>query len=155
MKLEKLSLKKQLLLIITLGIFLTSGIAITAFYYFNEQELYRGIIKKSQAIHLRLDAATDYVATQNGLDPIIERMKQKYKDHTEMTKEDKENVLKQVPIVAAMKIGAKDADKDNYEFRIFSDEARNEGNSATDLSSQAATLNNLVNHLSQIIEGQH
>ena len=58
-------------------------------------------------------------------------MKSKYGPNEEMSKEDKEVVLKQVPIVAAMKIGAKDAEKDNYEFRVFSDEPRNEGNRAT------------------------
>lgn len=126
-----LSLRNRILSIVAIGIFLCASISIGAFIYFNEQELYRGVISKSHAIHARLDAATYFVGTQNGLDPIIERMKQKYKSHTEMTKQDKEDVLKQVPIVAAMKIGAKDADKDNYEFRIFSDAARNEGNQAS------------------------
>lgn len=127
---SEMSLKSKILAIVSLGIILCAGIAISAFLYFNQQELYRGIISKSHAIHLRLDAATKFVATQNGLEPAIERMKAKYKSHSEMTKDDKENILKQVPIVAAMKIGAMDADKDSYEFRIFTDEPRNEGNMA-------------------------
>lgn len=125
-----LSLRNRILSIVAFGIILCATISIAAFIYFNQQELYRGVISKSNAIHARLDAATFFVGTQNGLDPVIERMKQKYKSHTEMSKEDKEDVLKQVPIVAAMKIGAKDAEKDNYEFRIFSDAARNVGNEA-------------------------
>lgn len=125
-----LSLRNRILSIVAFGIILCATISIAAFIYFNQQELYRGVISKSHAIHARLDAATFFVGTQNGLDPVIERMKAKYKSHTEMSKEDKEDVLKQVPIVAAMKIGAKDAEKDDYEFRIFSDAARNEGNQA-------------------------
>lgn len=127
---HQMSLRFKILSIVTLALLLCASIAIGSFLYFNKQEFYRGIISKSHAIHLRLDASTKYVATQNGLGPIIERMKEKYKSPDEMSKEDKENVLKQVPIVAAMKIGAMDADKDSYEFRVFSDEARNEGNRA-------------------------
>lgn len=128
---NSLSLRNRILSIVAFGIILCATISIAAFIYFNQQELYRGVISKSNAIHARLDAATFFVGTQNGLDPVIERMKLKYKSHSEMTKEDKEDVLKQVPIVAAMKIGAKDAEKDDYEFRIFSDAARNEGNQAS------------------------
>jgi methyl-accepting chemotaxis protein len=101
------------------------------FLYFNEKELHTGIIEKSRAIHLRLEAAARYVGTQKGLEPVVLRMKEKYKSPDDMTKEDKEVVLKQVPIVAAMKIGADDAEKDNYEFRIFSDKPRNKDNQAT------------------------
>ncbi len=124
------SLKLKLIGIVFLAILITSTIAIFSFLYFNKQELYRGVIEKSRAIHMRLDAATAYVGTQNGLGPIVQRMREKYKSPDEMSKEDKETVLKQVPIVAAMKIGAKDAALDNYEFRIFSDEARNPDNKA-------------------------
>lgn len=128
---DKLSLKNRILIIVAMASIICSATAIVVSLYFKKEELYSGIIGKSNAIHLRLDAATDYVAGQGGLLPVIERMKEKYKSSDEMTKEDKEIVLKQVPIVAAMKIGAKDAEKDHYEFRIFSDEPRNEGNKST------------------------
>ncbi len=128
---NRLSLKLRLLSIVLFSIAICSLIAIAGFLYFNKQEFYRGIIEKSRAIHLRLDAAAHYVATQDGLDPVIDRMKSKYKNPEDMTKEDKEIVLKQVPIVAAMKIGSMDSDKDNYEFRIFSDEPRNKDNAAS------------------------
>ncbi len=128
---HSLSLKGRILIIVGLACLICSATALTVSVYFKKQELYKGIIDKSNAIHLRLDAATDYVAGQGGLTAVVERMKAKYKTSKEMTKEDKEIVLKQVAIVAAMKIGAKDADKDNYEFRIFTDEPRNEGNKAT------------------------
>lgn len=129
---NRFGFKYKIILIVSLAIFICSTISIVGFLFFNKQEFHDGIIDKSRAIHLRLDAATHFVATQDGLDPVIERMRKKYTSHEEMTKEDKEIVLKQVPIVAAMKIGAKDAEKDNYEFRVFSDEPRNEGNAAND-----------------------
>ncbi len=126
-----LSLKNRFLVIVVFAISLCSLIAIFGFLYFNKQELYKGVTEKARAIHLRLDAATYFVANQQGLGPVIDRMKAKYRSSSDMTKEDKEVVMKQVPIVAAMRIGAKDAHIDNYEFRIFSDEPRNEGNKAT------------------------
>lgn len=129
--LNKLSFKARIIFVVCAAIFICSFISITGFLYFNEKELHHGVIEKSRAIHLRLDAATHFIATQEGLAPVIERMKSKYTATDTMSKEDREIVLKQVPIVAAMKIGAKDADKDNYEFRVFSDAARNEGNQAT------------------------
>ena len=127
---NKFGFKSKIIFIVSLAIIICSFISIVGFLYFNKLELHSGIIEKSRAIHLRLDAATHFVATQDGLNPVIERMKTKYTNHEDMTKEDKEAILKQVPIVAAMKIGAKDAAKDNYEFRVFSDTARNEGNQA-------------------------
>ncbi len=127
---SRLSFKTRILSIVSLAIFICSAIAISGFLYFNNKEMHRGIIEKSRAIHLRLEAATHYVATQAGLPPIIERMKLKYKPGEEINKEDREAVLKQVPIVAAMKIGEKDADKDFYEFRVFSDEPRKKENQA-------------------------
>lgn len=128
---NQLGFKNKIIFIVSIAILICSMISISGFLYFNNIELHNGIIEKSRAIHLRLDAATHFVATQDGLEPVIERMKKKYSKVEDMTKEDKEVVLKQVPIVAAMKIGAKDADKDNYEFRVFSDEPRNEGNKAS------------------------
>lgn len=72
-------------------------------------------------------------------------MKEKYKNPDEMSIEDKEKVLKQVPIVAAMKIGAKDADKDHYEFRVFSNQARNKDNIATN-----EELENIIKIINEI-----
>jgi len=141
---SRVSFKARILLIVSLAIFICSAIAISGFLYFNKQEMHRGVIEKSRAIHLRLEAATHFVATQAGLPPIIDRMKLKYKPGETMSDEDKEAVLKQVPIVAAMKIGAKDADKDNYEFRIFSDEPRKEINKAD--SKEMVVFNKFLNN---------
>lgn len=128
---NRLSFKNRLIAIVVFSLMLCSIVSVTGFLYFNKQELYRGVIEKSRAIHLRLDASVRYVAMQDGLEPVIQRLKQKYTSHESVTKEEKEIVLKQVPIYAAMKIGKMDAEKDNYEFRVFSDEPRNEGNRAT------------------------
>lgn len=72
---NKSSFKLKVVLVVGVAIFICSFISITGFLYFNKKEFHNGIIEKSRAIHLRLDAATHFIATQEGLDPVIERMK--------------------------------------------------------------------------------
>ena len=128
---QSLSLKLRILSIVCLSCVICSAISFSVSLYFKNQELFHGIVEKSNSIHMRLDAAAEFVGTQGGLTSIINQMKSKYKSSDEMTKEDKEIILKQVPIVAAMRIGAKDSEKDDYEFRVFSNEPRNDKNKAS------------------------
>jgi methyl-accepting chemotaxis protein len=89
------------------------------------------LVNKSRAILSRLEAVREYVATQGGLQPIVDRMVQEYPDGN-LPSEAKAEVLKQVPIFASMKIGSANSEKENYEFRVFSDEPRNQKNQASD-----------------------
>lgn len=129
---RNLSLKWRILSIVCLSCIICAGISFSVSLYFKNQELFHGIVEKSNSIHLRLDAAAEFVGTQGGLVPIITQMKSKYKNSDEMTDADKELVMKQVPIVAAMRIGEKDSSKDSYEFRVFSNEPRNKKFKATE-----------------------
>ncbi|WP_413580779.1 methyl-accepting chemotaxis protein [Bdellovibrio sp. HCB288] len=88
-------------------------------------------MEKARTIHSRLNAASRYVANQGGLAPMVERYTKKYSDSSELTKEDIEVILQQVPIYAGMKIGAADSEQEHYRFRVFSDEPRDVKNSAT------------------------
>ncbi|QDK41769.1 hypothetical protein DOM21_09960 [Bacteriovorax stolpii] len=122
----------KILLIVGISCLICSGTSIGMALYFAHADLKKGIEEKAATIHSRLEAATEFVALQGGLKPIVERMKGKYKSDTEMSDNDKLEVLKQVPIFAAMKIGAKDAEAEGYSFRVFSDEPRKKENMATD-----------------------
>lgn len=128
---RSLSLKWRILSIVCLSCIICAGISFSVSLYFKNQELFHGIVEKSNSIHMRLDAAAEFVGTQGGLLPIITQMKNKYKTSDEMSDTDKELIMKQVPIVAAMRIGEKDSLKDGYEFRVFSNEPRNKKNQAT------------------------
>ncbi|MGZ3797658.1 MAG: methyl-accepting chemotaxis protein, partial [Pseudobdellovibrionaceae bacterium] len=99
--------------------------------HFNKIELHKGLVEKARTIHSRLDVAAKFVATQGGLPPLIERTTQKYKNSQELSEEEKRIILQQVPIYAAMKIGAEGAEKEHYKFRVFSDEPRLKENLAT------------------------
>lgn len=122
----------KILLIVGISCLICSGTSIGMALYFAHADLKKGIEEKAATIHSRLEAATEFVALQGGLKPIVERMKGKYKSDSEMSDNDKLEVLKQVPIFAAMKIGAKDAEAEGYSFRVFSDEPRKKENMATD-----------------------
>ncbi|MFS4460362.1 methyl-accepting chemotaxis protein [Bdellovibrio sp. HCB2-146] len=88
------------------------------------------LIEKSKAILSRLEAVRSYIAAQGGLDASIEKAITEHPDGN-LPKEAKLTILKQVPIFAAMKVGAEGAKEEGYTFRIFSDEPRNPDNRAT------------------------
>lgn len=126
-----ISFRTKMIFIVAFSCFLCAVISFFSASHYENKALHEGIVQRSFAIHDRLDAATAYVANQGGLKTIIHQMTQKYKTSDEITKEDKEQILKQVPIYAAMQIGKKDSEKSFYDFRIFSNEPRNEENKAT------------------------
>ncbi|MEA9355506.1 methyl-accepting chemotaxis protein [Bacteriovorax sp. PP10] len=130
-KIENMKFRTKLLSIIGISCLICAGTSIVTSLYFSKHQLNAGIEEKALTIHSRLEAATEFVALQGGLTPFVERLKSKYKSDADMTDGDKLDVLKQVPIFAAMKIGAKDAEKEGYEFRVFSDEPRKKENQAT------------------------
>ncbi len=128
---ERFKFSTKILLIVGVSCLICAGTSIGVALYFANVDLKKGIEEKATTIHSRLEAATEFVALQGGLTPIVERMKGKYKSDLEMSDADKLEVLKQVPIFAAMKIGAKDAEAEGYSFRVFSDEPRKKENQAT------------------------
>jgi methyl-accepting chemotaxis protein len=132
-----LTFQRKVILVVLLSCIISAGTNTAISIYFSSKDLESGIEEKAHTIHSRLEAATDYVANQNGLVTIIEKFRVKYKvagvDHPEksLTENDKLDVLKQVPIFAAMKIAEKNAEQEHYKFRVFSDEPRRKENMAT------------------------
>lgn len=85
---------------------------------------------KSRAILSRLEAVRNYIASQGGLNGIVDHAIAAYPDG-KLPEDMKLSILKQVPIFAAMKVGAEGAKEEGYTFRIFSNEPRNKDNQAT------------------------
>ena len=88
------------------------------------------IIGKSQAILSRLESVRSYVASQGGLHDTIDKVVAQYPDGN-LPHEEKLKVLKQVPIFAAMQVGAENAADEGYKFRVFSNFPRNPDNKST------------------------
>lgn len=99
--------------------------------YFNGVQFRASLVDKARTIHSRLNATARYVASQGGLQPMIERYTKLYKDPSDLTMGDRQVILQQVPIYAGMTIGASESDKEHYRFRVFSDEPRDKKNAAT------------------------
>ncbi len=87
--------------------------------------------RKTKAILSRMEAIRTYTATQFDLEKEINEIKQAHPDGI-LTKEERENVLKMVPIFASMRVGEMDSEKDSYTFRVASPLARNSKNQATE-----------------------
>lgn len=125
------SLQTKVLFAIALGCSLCGVVALVVAIHYNDKEFRHGLVEKSRIIHGRMDITAKYVAEQGGLTPMIERYTKMYKDHSQLTDMDKEIILRQVPIYAAMQIGSNESQKDLYSFRVFSDEPRQPKNRAT------------------------
>jgi methyl-accepting chemotaxis protein len=128
---QRLGLRTKVLLSVGLACLICGGVSLSVAVYYNGVEFRRGLVEKSRTIHGRLDVAAKYVATQGGLKPMIDRYTQKYKSSSELTDQDKAIIIQQVPIYAAMRIGAEGAEQENYGFRVFSNEPRKKENAAS------------------------
>lgn len=87
--------------------------------------------EKSSAVLSLLESVRSFVASQGGLNYIVDKTVREYPDGN-LPKVVKLSILKQVPIFAAMQVGADGADKEGYRFRVFSDKPRNKENQATE-----------------------
>lgn len=128
---NKIGFKGKILLAVALTCFICGGVSVIVAMYYKNKEFTGGLAAKSKIIHGRMDEIAKYVANQGGLKPMIEKFTQKYTDSSQLTDEDKNIILQQVPIYAAMKVGSANSEKDYYQFRVFSDEPRNKNNIAT------------------------
>ncbi|MGZ3774351.1 MAG: methyl-accepting chemotaxis protein [Pseudobdellovibrionaceae bacterium] len=128
---KSLGLRTKIMFAVGLACSICAAVAMVIAVKYNNIEFRNGLIERSRTIHSRLESASRYVARQGGLQPITEEYKKKYKSSDMLTDEDKKLILNQVPIYAAMEIGADESAKENYTFRVFSDEPRNIKNKAT------------------------
>lgn len=88
------------------------------------------LVEKSRAVLSRLEVGAGYVAQMDTLDAVVAETIKKFPDG-KISEEQKLKVLKSVPIFAAMKIGEIGSEKENYKFRIASDQPRNKENQAS------------------------
>lgn len=88
------------------------------------------LVEKSRAILSRLESIRTYIATQGGLESDISRAIATY-PNGDLSPEMQNRILRKVPIFASIKVGFDGAEKDDYKFRVFSDEPRRKENKAT------------------------
>lgn len=145
-----MSFKLKIIFIVVVSTILCTAFAvwISSAKLHDEGDL--ALVKKSQAILSRLEAAQSYVADQGGLQDKIDKMVGLYPDGN-LPKEARLEVLKLVPVFAAMKVGEFGAEKEGYKFRVFSKEPRNPQNQATQTEEEILARFNSDANLPEII----
>lgn len=136
-----LTLRSKITLLILLPVVVCT---VTAIYISSIKIKKQGIAdleEKSLAILTRLESARKYVALQDNLSKIVLEMKQEYPDGN-IPKDEKERMLKQVPIFASMEIGKDNAELDQYQFQIAALNPRNKKNQAN--TNQTKLLNHYI-----------
>lgn len=125
-----MSLFKKIILVITLSVVIATTIQAISSFHQMSQVAEHDLIGKSQTILSRLEKTASFISTQGGLDEVITKMKQNYPDGI-LPPDAQKVVLNQVPIFAALMVGADGAKDEGYEFRVFSQNPRNKSNKAT------------------------
>lgn len=125
-----MSFKLKIIFIVILSTTICTVIAVFCSAQKIQDEGELALIRESQAILSRLEAVQIYVADQGGLSDKIGKMVSAYPDG-KLPKEARLEVLKMVPVFAAMKVGEHESEKEGYQFRVFSNEPRNPLNQGT------------------------
>ncbi|KHD89217.1 MAG: chemotaxis protein [Bdellovibrio sp. ArHS] len=109
------------------------------------------LVEKSQAILSRLEAIRSYIATQGKLEKDFRHAVEKYPDG-KLPDEERQTLLRKVPIFASIVVGFENAEADGYKFRVFSQNPRREKNKAT--ASEAEILKRFESdtNLKEIVE---
>ncbi len=125
-----MSFKAKFLLVIAVtvvvGTIISTLIAASSVRSAREEAL----LEKSRAILSRIEEVRTFVASQGGFKDLVGKAVEKYPDGN-LPKSAKEEILMHVPVYATMVVARRGAEKDNYQFRVFSDEPRNKDNQAT------------------------
>lgn len=116
--------KNRVLLVVAVAcVFCTVGALLVAWRDAKDTG-YTALIEKSQAVISRLEAVRSFVANQGMFEDLEERVTQEYPDGN-VPDEVKSQLLNVVPIVGSMIVGGKEAEKENYRFKVVSEDPRN------------------------------
>ncbi|HEY8271588.1 MAG TPA: methyl-accepting chemotaxis protein [Pseudobdellovibrionaceae bacterium] len=126
-----MGLRVRVIFVLCLLSFLLTGTQLLFTLEQIDSEKTSAIVTKSRAILSRLESVRNYIAEQGGLVWALENAKKNYPDGN-LPKDVKLAILKQVPIFASMQVGAQEAQKEMYQFRVFSDQPRSKENQATE-----------------------
>ncbi|WII72828.1 methyl-accepting chemotaxis protein [Bdellovibrio sp. 22V] len=107
---------------------------------------------KSRAILSRLESIRSYIATQGGLHSDFAQAVAQNPDGN-LPEEERQHLLRKVPIFASISVGFENAEKDGYKFRVFAREPRREGNAPTAHEKEILQKFEADENLHEIVEG--
>ncbi len=129
---KNLKFRTKLMLIVFVPLFAATAIAVYVASSMLKKQGVETLERKTKAILTRMEAVRTYVATQFDIKKEIEELRELHPDGN-ISKEEKVNMLKKVPIFASMAVGENNAEEDSYTFRVASLSARNKDNIANEL----------------------
>lgn len=127
---KKVSFQKKILFSIFFSAVFCTVAAIFVARIQIQNDAEKAILDKSQAILSRLEVGASYVADMGILEGLIKDTVEKYPDGN-VPKEQKQTILRSVPVFASLVLGSKEAEKDNYKFRVAAIDPRNKKNTPT------------------------
>jgi methyl-accepting chemotaxis protein len=126
----KMTFRAKILSVIFISCVVCTVSAIVVARYLVRNNAERALLEKSGAILSRIEEAENYVGDMGVLKDLIEQTKIKYPDG-QLPKEQKQKLLKAVPVFVLFTMGYAGEKTDGYKFRIFSDSPRREEHRAT------------------------
>ncbi len=126
----RVNFRNRVLVTIALSCFICTAAAVFVSSRTIRKEGEVALEEKSRAILSRLEVGAQYIAQMGGLDGVVQETLRKHPDGV-LPIEQKERVLKNVPIFAAMELGRINAERENYQFRISSTNPRKKENMAS------------------------
>lgn len=90
----------------------------------------QGMLNSSRSILSQLEGVREYIANQGGLQDFANSLVEKY-PNGQIPKQERETLMKRVPIVGAMETAKLKAKESGYQFRVFAEKSRNPENKAT------------------------
>lgn len=91
--------------------------------------------RRTKAIIHRMEAVRTYIAEEFNQKTEMEEVRAEYPDGN-VPEYIRENMFKKVPIIVSMEVGRRNADKDDYIFRVAAEDARNPANEANALEKE-------------------
>lgn len=131
----KVNLRAKLLVLVVFPVVVIASIGIFYISVKLSSEGEQGLKDKSTAILSRLEAVRKFVATQQTLEKTIDEFRQNFPEG-HFGWEQKEQLLKQVPIISAMRVGADGAENENYSFKVAALNPRNADNAANTMEKE-------------------
>lgn len=138
----KLKVRTKLLLLVIVPLLACIGTAIIISTIKLKKQGIETLKEKTQSILAKMEAVRTYVAHSFDLDEEFETLVSAYPDGN-LPNDVKESLLKKVPIIASMEVGADKTQDDTYDFRVASLTARNSRNKAS--TQEEAFINQFIN----------
>lgn len=127
---KNLKLSNRLIILVVIPVVLATSVAVIISAINTKQEGESALITKSEAILTKIESTREYMATGANMTELIQDALEKYPNGN-LPESEKNKIIHGVPIISSIEVGRMHANKDNYNFYVASEHARNPENKAS------------------------